>query len=280
MNVVGRVPHDLGPQVLYFTPPGVNATWDPNLRSHVIPHSQLPLLASSSWPLDPGRTGLPASAAGGPYDGLPYDVAAMPAGLRQISVGEVMLQPVATSGGETAVAAARAAGAPRLLPPQGTESVPPAVLNLVLYAPPAAQRPLALLGADGTRLEHNAYRVDGWGMLQVGNLDVGAHKERVLVALEGRGWNAWCTECSMNCAGTLRLNPAILHVYRDDSAEVGPHQHQSNCSAPCAPRLHGRRHERQRGLWCSLARNYGPLQTSAAPCQSVSKQPVHISSET
>lgn len=156
-------------QVLYFTPPGVNATWDPNLRSHVIPHSQLPLLASSSWPLDPGRTGLPASAAGGPYDGLPYDVAAMPAGLRQISVGEVMLQPVATSGGETAVAAARAAGAPRLLPPQGTESVPPAVLNLVLYAPPAAQRPLALLGADGTRLEHNAYRVDGWGMLQVLN---------------------------------------------------------------------------------------------------------------
>ncbi len=161
-------PHDLGPQVLYFTPPGVNATWDPRLRSHVIPHSQLPFLASSSWPLDPGRTGLPASAAGGPYDGLPYDAAAMPAGSRQISVGEVMLQPVATSGGEAAVAAARAAGAPRLLPPQGTESVPPAVLNLVLYAPPLAQRPLALLDANGTPLEHNAYRVDGWGMLQVG----------------------------------------------------------------------------------------------------------------
>ncbi|GLI64739.1 hypothetical protein VaNZ11_008106 [Volvox africanus] len=50
-------------QVLYFTPGRVNGTWDARQGAFVLPYNQLPFFVDSSWPLDPGRTGLPASAA-------------------------------------------------------------------------------------------------------------------------------------------------------------------------------------------------------------------------
>ncbi|GFR48049.1 hypothetical protein Agub_g9883, partial [Astrephomene gubernaculifera] len=165
-------------QVLYFTPGRVNATWDEHRLSFVLPYHQLPSFIDSAWPLDPGRTGLPASAAGGGE--VPYDVAAAatPAGSRVISIGEamVLLTPPLQArvggrggGGAAAAAAAAAAALPYLLPPSAAESLPPSVLHFVLYAPQPWQRPLLLLGPEGERAPANSLWVPGWGMLQVLN---------------------------------------------------------------------------------------------------------------
>ncbi|PNG99020.1 hypothetical protein TSOC_015209, partial [Tetrabaena socialis] len=162
-------------QVLYFTPARTNASWDQRRAAFVLPHSRLPEFVDAAWPLDPGRTGPPASAAttsgGGAAAAVPYDVAAAPAGSRMVAVGEAMLPPAALSGagGREAEEAAAAAALPRLLPPRAAESMPPAVLNFVLYAPQPRQRPLLLLGPGGEPAAANSFRVPGWGMLQVFN---------------------------------------------------------------------------------------------------------------
>ncbi|GIL49426.1 hypothetical protein Vafri_5763 [Volvox africanus] len=156
-------------QVLYFTPGRVNGTWDARQGAFVLPYNQLPFFVDSSWPLDPGRTGLPASATGG-HD-TPYDVVAVPAGSRRVAVGEVITlpRPPAGAAGRAAGEAATATSLPHLLPPAAAAALPPSVLHFVLYAPPPHQRPLLLLGPDGAPAPANSFRVPGWGMLQVLN---------------------------------------------------------------------------------------------------------------
>ncbi|PNW88081.1 hypothetical protein CHLRE_01g013400v5 [Chlamydomonas reinhardtii] len=160
-------------QVLYFTPARVNGSWDRQRAAFTVPHAALPFFADSAWRLDPGRTGLPASAAGGAAGGgaMPYDLAAVHAGDRSTAVGEVVLPPMPPphTPGRAAAEAAAAAALPRLLPPRAAASLPPAVLHFVLFAPPPGQRPLVLLGPDGQAAPANSFHVPGWGMLQVLN---------------------------------------------------------------------------------------------------------------
>ncbi|KAG2444361.1 hypothetical protein HXX76_001117 [Chlamydomonas incerta] len=160
-------------QVLYFTPARVNGSWDAQRAAFTVPHAALPFFTDSAWRLDPGRTGLPASAAGGAAGGgtVPYDLAAVHAGDRPTAIGEVVLPPMPPlhTHGRAMAEAAAAAALPRLLPPRAAASLPPAVLHFVLFAPPPGQRPLVLLGPDGEAAPANSFHVPGWGMLQVLN---------------------------------------------------------------------------------------------------------------
>ncbi|GLC34894.1 hypothetical protein PLESTM_000251200 [Pleodorina starrii] len=195
-------------QVLYFTPGRVNGTWDKRRAAFVLPYSQLPFFVDSSWPLDPGRTGLPASAAGG--GDVPYDVAAVVAGSRPVAVGEILTMPPPQAG--SAARAAAAPPPPLLLPPAAAAALPPAVVHFVLYAPPPRQRPLVLLGPDGQPTAANSFRVPGWGMLQVVNQ---VPKSGFIVDHVGQdAMEAFAVELVSQLRSLLGLGPARRRLLR------------------------------------------------------------------
>ena len=214
-------------QVLYFTPARVNGSWDRQRAAFTVPHAALPFFADSAWRLDPGRTGLPASAAGGAAGGgaMPYDLAAVHAGDRSTAVGEVVLPPMPPphTPGRAAAEAAAAAALPRLLPPRAAASLPPAVLHFVLFAPPPGQRPLVLLGPDGQAAPANSFHVPGWGMLQVravgGRGDVQASwRAGVMVCVQDGGetahWPTLARLCVQRLCGVWQLGILLPHTTR------------------------------------------------------------------
>jgi hypothetical protein len=172
--------HCTRPQVLYFTPSRVEPQWDDSRGAFVVLARQLPLLVDPSWPLDPGRVARPArasrqrppgaSGASAPADVAAGDQAGSGRPAEALAVGDSLpadAQAALGSAMRAATDAAATARAPALSVPPGAEALPPAVLHFVLFVPPPAHRPLQLLGADGQPLPGNAFRVPGWGMLQV-----------------------------------------------------------------------------------------------------------------
>ncbi|EFJ42574.1 hypothetical protein VOLCADRAFT_107210 [Volvox carteri f. nagariensis] len=197
-------------QVLYFTPARVNGNWDEHRGAFVLPYAQLPFFVDSSWPLDPGRTGLPTSAAGD--GGVPYDVAAVTVGSRRVTVGEAMTMPQAGAPGAATGAAAAAAAMPHLLPPPAAAALPPAVLHFVLYAPPPHQRPLVFLGPDGSPAPANSFRVPGWGMLQV--LNQVPEPDLISAQVGAEAMEAFAVELVSQLRALLGLGPARRRLLR------------------------------------------------------------------